>query len=264
MKFGPLPETAKTPPCKTKIKLNLGNLQVSRRGFDLAGATAWQPDGKMNFKKRYAESLVFNGEMVVMGGYNQNQGWLDFVEKRSADGSFEVMSDWKLPRQIFDFCAVDMGNGKIMVLGGNILNGIFDSADMDILDTTTNTWSSGPPMAKNRATHDCVVTEWAGEQGVMVTGGCSNNCAYHLTDVSFFSFVTETWTELPALNQGRMGHKMTILNGKPTVIGGYDTSELSSIEEFDGTNWVERPERLPFATFVYGSPDVIPEKVGCA
>ena len=94
-----------------------------------------------------------------MGGYNQNQGWLDFVEKRNADGSFTNMPEWKLPRQIYDFCAVDMGNGKIMVLGGNILNGIFDSADMDILDTTTGTWSSGPPMAKNRATHDCVVNK---------------------------------------------------------------------------------------------------------
>ena len=71
----------------------------------------------MNFKKRYAESLVFNGEMVVMGGYNQNQGWLNFVEKRNADGSFTEMTDWQMPRQIFDFCAVDMGNNKIMVLG---------------------------------------------------------------------------------------------------------------------------------------------------
>jgi len=227
------------------------------------GSASWQPDGNMNFKKRYAESLVFNGEMLVMGGYNQNQGWLDFVEKRNADGSFTNMPEWKLPRQIYDFCAVDMGNGKIMVLGGNILNGIFDSADMDILDTATNTWSSGPPMAKNRATHDCVVTEYAGEQGVMVTGGCSNNCAYHLKDTSFFSFVTETWTELPPLVEGRMGHKMTILNGKPTVIGGFDESELANIEEFDGTNWVSRAEKMPFGTHVYGSPDAIPEKVGC-
>ena len=60
-----------------------------------------------------------------------------------------------------------------------------------------------------------------------------------------------------------MGHKMTVLNGKPTVIGGYDTSEVSSIEEFDGTNWKLRGENLVFATYVYGSPDVIPEDVAC-
>ena len=39
---------------------------------------------------------------------------------------------------------------------------------MDILDTTTNTWSKGPSMAKRRATQDCIVTEHNGERGVMV------------------------------------------------------------------------------------------------
>ena len=39
---------------------------------------------------------------------------------------------------------------------------------MDILDTTTNTWSKGPSMAKRRATQDCIVTEHNGEKGVMV------------------------------------------------------------------------------------------------
>ena len=67
---------------------------------------------------------------------------------------------------------------------------------MDILDTKTNTWSKGPAMAKPRATHDCIVTEYNGEEGVMVTGGCSQNCQFHLKDTSFFSFVTQTWTEL--------------------------------------------------------------------
>ena len=70
-----------------------------------------------------------------------------------------------------------------------------------------------------------------------VTGGCSSNCLFHLKDTSFFSFVTETWTELAPMNTGRMGHKMTIINGKPTVIGGFDHGELNTIEEFDGTSW---------------------------
>ena len=38
-------------------------------------------------QKRYAESLVFNGEMIVMGGYNQNIGWLNAVEIGSSDGT---------------------------------------------------------------------------------------------------------------------------------------------------------------------------------
>lgn len=118
-------------------------------------------------------------------------------------------------------------------------------------------------MAKRRATHDCIVTEYNGERGVMVTGGCSQNCAFHLHDTSFFSFATETWTELAPMNEGRMGHKMTILGGKPTVIGGFDSSELNSIEEFDGTLWTTRAEKLPYATYVFATPDEIPHDVTC-
>jgi len=233
-----------------------------RNCYSLKIGESWQPEGNMVYQKRYAESLVFNGEMIVMGGYNQNIGWLNAVEKRSSDTTWTEMEPWAMPRMIFDFCAVQMDDHRIMVLGGNII-GQFDSNDMDILDTTTNTWSKGPSMAKRRATHDCVVTEFAGEKGVMVTGGCSSNCMYHLKDTSFFSFATETWTELGPMNVGRMGHKMTLIGGKPTVIGGFDAGELNSIEEFDGTEWNLRAEKIEFATYVFASPDGIPENVSC-
>jgi len=233
-----------------------------RNCFSLKVGEGWHGAGQMVYQKRYAESLVFNGEMIVMGGYNQNMGWLNAVEKRSSDGTWTEMEPWAMPRMIFDFCAVQMDDHRIMVLGGNII-GQFDSNDMDILDTTTNTWSKGPSMAKRRATHDCIVTEHNGERGVMVTGGCSSNCLYHLKDTSFFSFASETWTELEPMNVGRMGHKMTVIGGKPTVIGGFDHGELKSIEEFDGTSWQLRSEKIEFATYVFASPDEIPENVSC-
>ena len=65
------------------------------------------------------------------------------------------------------------------------------------------------------------------------------------------------------MNVGRMGHKMILLGGKPTVIGGFDYSELNSIEEFDGTQWVMRSDKLPFASYVFGSPDNIPDELTC-
>jgi len=169
------------------------------------GTSGWYAAGTMRFKRRYAESLVYNGEMIIMGGYNNNQGWLDSVEKVAANGEISELADWKLPRKIFDFCAVNMDDGRIMILGGNIEptrhNRIFDSTDMDIFDPLTKTWSQGPPMAKRRATHDCIVTEYNGERGVMVSGGCNENCNFHLKDVDFFSFSSQTWTSLPPMNK---------------------------------------------------------------
>ena len=38
----------------------------------------------------------------------------------------------------------------------------------------------------------------------MVSGGCNENCRYHLKDVSFFSFATQTWNDnLPPMNTGK-------------------------------------------------------------
>ena len=75
----------------------------------------------LRYKRRYAESLVYNGDMIIMGGYNNQQGWLNSVEKVSSSGEISELPDWKLPRKIFDLCAVQMDNGKIMVIGGNNL-----------------------------------------------------------------------------------------------------------------------------------------------
>jgi hypothetical protein len=81
------------------------------------GNNAWSQPFSMGYRRRYPESLVFNGQMVVMGGYNQNQGWLKSVERKKTGGEFEEITGWALPRGIFDFCAVQMDEERIMVLG---------------------------------------------------------------------------------------------------------------------------------------------------
>lgn len=77
------------------------------------GDTKWMPVGQMEFRRRYPESVVFNGEMYIMGGYNTNQGWLNSIEKLNGG----LMANWNMPRPIFDFCAVQMDDKRIMVLG---------------------------------------------------------------------------------------------------------------------------------------------------
>ena len=118
----------------------------------------------------------------------------------------------------------------------------------------------------------------------MVSGGCNENCRYHLKDVSFFSFATQTWNDnLPPMNTGkkisdfnhdktiilfieitgRMGHKMIMIDGLPHVIGGFDDDLVESIEYFDGVEWKERPFNLVYPTYVYGSPDSVPDVITC-
>ena len=49
------------------------------------------------------------------------------------------------------------------------------------------------------------------------------------------------------------------MNGKPTVVGGYYTDLLESAEEFDGTSWTVRADKLNFGRYLYGMPSTLPE-----
>lgn len=56
-----------------------------------------------------------------------------------------------------------------------------------------------------------------------------------------------------------MGMRMVVIDGKPTLIGGYFTDLLESIEEFDGTSWTLRGN-LGFGRYQYGMPSTLPEE----
>ena len=71
----------------------------------------------MTTDRKYPASIVLNGEMVVMGGYNDFQGWLDSVDlKPTGQCEFQHKEEWKLPRGMYNFCAVSHEN-KIYTIG---------------------------------------------------------------------------------------------------------------------------------------------------
>ena len=72
----------------------------------------------MNYARDYPASMVFNGEMVMLGGYNNGGGWLDSVEKKDAGtGNWVKMDAWDLPRGTFDLCAEQMDATHIIIAG---------------------------------------------------------------------------------------------------------------------------------------------------
>ena len=38
--------------------------------------------GTTNYAREYGASCMFNGEMMIFGGYNDRNGWTDIVEKK--------------------------------------------------------------------------------------------------------------------------------------------------------------------------------------
>jgi len=218
----------------------------------------------MSDDRKYPVSLVLNGEMYVMGGYNDNAGWLDSVDYKPAEQcEFQPKPEWRMLRGMYNFCAVGHQN-KIYTIGGSIYAFLENSdiANVDILDTTTGNWTSAEPLPLSRSSTSCAIYNLNGDDGILVAGGCDESCHEHLDDTLFFSFATQTWQTLPAtLNIPRMGMKMVLIGGKPTVIGGYYTDLLESVEEFDGTQWTLRQDKLSFGRYQYAMPSTLPEDV---
>jgi len=218
----------------------------------------------MSDDRKYPSSLVFNDEMYVLGGYNDQAGWLDSVDyKPMGQCEFQAKDEWKMLRGMYNFCAVGYGD-KIYTIGGSIYAFLENSdiANVDVLDTTTGTWTSAAPLPRSRSSSGCAIYELNGQKGILVAGGCDESCHEHLDDTLFFSFATETWETLPAkMNIPRMGMKMVVIDGKPTVIGGYYTDLLESVEVFDGTSWTIRDDKLVFGRYQYAMPSTLPEDI---
>lgn len=229
-----------------------------------AGNGVFRPACPMTTNRRYPTSLVFEGQMVVMGGYNDMQGWLDSVDVKAVGGcDFSRKEEWKLRRGMYNFCAVSHA-GKIYTIGGTV-HEMFDNSDIknvDVLDTATNTWSAAADLPRSREAAACMVTSLKGEEGILVAGGCDDSCLEKLDDTLFYSFKTGSWRVLSAkLNTKRTQMKMVDVGGKPTVIGGYSDGTLHTIEEFDGDKWVVRPDQLHDERYAYGMPSFLPENV---
>jgi len=217
----------------------------------------------MTEDRRLPASLVYNDEMYILGGYNDAAGWRDTVEyKPKGSTEFQALPDWKMLRPMYSHCAV-AHEDKFYTMGGSIY-AFLENSDInntDILDTTTGTWSAGDDLPRSRSAAGCVVYELNGEMGILLAGGCDESCHEHLDDTLFFPFSTQKWEVLDAkLNVPRMGTRLVTIDGKPTMIGGYNTDLLESVEEFDGTSWTLRGE-LKFGSYNYGMPSTLPEDI---
>ncbi|XP_059097535.1 influenza virus NS1A-binding protein homolog [Tigriopus californicus] len=225
----------------------------------------WKEQASLQKAREYASSFVMGDQMVILGGYNDRNGWLDEVERYDpVSKTWEVMTDWTLPRKLFNLCALPMDDTHIIIAGGNEYDQAYRDL-VDILDITTGVWESAEPLPFGRAAHDCINYELEGEKGLLMTGGCTDACQNHANETLFFSYTDRSWTILAELNEKKMGHKMTWLDGQVAVIGGYRDSLIGNVEVFDGIEWTVRSDSLTFARWAFGLPDYIPSgsSIGC-
>ena len=77
---------------------------------------AWKLRANLKRKRRLHSSVVMNGALWVLGGFNDNNGNLDTTEYIHANGT--VVPGPNLPTERFGHCSATLHDGRVMIIGG--------------------------------------------------------------------------------------------------------------------------------------------------
>ena len=222
-------------------------------------AKKWREGPCLNEKRDSSASVVCNGTVFILGGYNDDDD-LDTVETIEvgdlllAPGAASTTNGWKtldcrLSAKRSDCSAAAVHDRFIAVVGGGNTKDISSLSSVDIIDTTSKSQYavvSGPPLNKGRYFFGMAVI---GQRIYVVGGQPANNklpveylefedCSNH-ADVTVTSVFpsTKSWKiqEDLALDADRHQHCVVKVGSCLVVAGGCsrDKEGLSSVEVMD-------------------------------
>ena len=124
------------------------------------------------------------------------------------------------------------------IVGGTSFNDV--SNLVEAIDTTDQsaTWIGKASMLEKRYFHSCHVGVFEGQEGIYAAGG-RDTSGFDLSSVEFYNPQLDIWQEIASLTTRRGWSSMTMLGGDLIVSGGGSPDYLSSVEMWNGSNWVE-------------------------
>ena len=192
----------------------------------------WMATGSLRMPRRWhTATLLPNGKVLVVGGYNGVNGFLSSAELYDpATGKWSLTGNMLTARRAHT--ATLLPDGRVLVVGG--LTRIGNLSNAELYDPATGRWIPTGAMSVARKYHTATLLPGgkvlvAGGQGVI------NNTLGSLASAELYDPVTETWTATGALATARYGHTATLLaNGHVLVVGGIGSDGiLANTELFD-------------------------------
>ncbi|ADL52318.1 kelch repeat-containing protein [Clostridium cellulovorans] len=187
----------------------------------------WITIASMNEAKYYSNSVVLNGKIYVIGGYNRKQPFSSMEVYDPATDTWTKMASMNEARHHHISVVV---NNKIYVIGGS--NGIKSLESAEVYDPETNTWTMLPTMNQARYESNLAVVDGK----IYVIGGSGTNGSVEVYDPT-----RNTWKVVASMKEARDSFTSAVLNGKIYIMGGYKGGGLlsSSIEVYDPAvnNW---------------------------
>ena len=163
-------------------------------------------------EERYLRKAVacVNREIYVFGGIDNEDALMTSVEKYSfAANAWSVVADMK--EKLRGFCVTSF-MGSIYIVGG-------DNEDRDESNSCTEFNTKSLDFRKVSSTNKprvfsaCAVFEG----GIVVCGGRKRDIT---NTVEVYDHVDDSWTYLPAMNEGRYLHSLVVGQNRLFVIGG--------------------------------------------
>jgi N-acetylneuraminic acid mutarotase len=223
---------------------------LTSRGACFSNISRERQVGSLIMGRGLAASAQVNKDVWVIGGRTY-WGIVGNVERYSLDTNHAVAdSDWMMPIPVSNAGAASIGS-KIYVVGGSTENDDGDDipvAHLQIFDTATKTWATGPSLPK--ALMKCAVTSLGGKvyaMGGMVKGSGTTYTA--IKDTYVFDPVANAWdVKTPVPNATAFAAAAPTSAGKIWVMGGFSTSAITSqqklVQEYDpaGNAWIQQSQ----------------------
>ena len=124
----------------------------------------------------------------------------------------------------YAFCGLTLPNNKIMVFGGNGLNG--RSNTVELFDYQNNQWIYLQDLPISKARHGCC---WYNDN-IIIAGGDSKSDSQRCF---MFDIIESKWTELPQLNEGHDRPIVKSYHEKSCVVVFGDGLQLNNFEILD-------------------------------
>ena len=223
---------------------------LTSRGACFSNISRERQVGSLILARGLAAGAQVGRDVWIIGGRTY-WGIVAHVEKYSLDTNHTVAdSDWMMPTPVSNAGAASIG-AKIYVVGGATEDPITTNAipvpNLQIFDTATRTWDTGPPLPK--ALMQCAVTSIGPK--LYAFGGLKSigtNSYAAVTDAYVFDTGTNAWSSIKVLSTATAYAAVApTATGKIWVMGGF-TGSIPGDSAETGTGVRPRPGQMDPAT----------------
>jgi hypothetical protein len=178
------------------------------------GSGGFKTTGSMNVARvNHTATLLPNGEVLVIGGWNPTNGYLSTVELYNpSTGKWTFTGSLSIARNNHN--AVLLQNGQVLVAGGtdpNACCGAPALSSAELYNPSTGTWTATGNMTSGR---ESFIMALLSNGEVLAAGGDDGNGAINTAEI--YNPATGTWTQTTSMppTSGEAPLSVTIQSGQ--------------------------------------------------